>query len=126
MTLLQSGLDPATAAHDDVQQPGEPWTRVIRAGQVLRIVDLEGTQAVDTLCYDAYDSENRYSAADTIRAQRNLFLSTGSRLDEHRRRRARHGRRRHVRAARHGRRRVQRGVEHVPVRTSHPVHAQLP
>ena len=80
MTLLLSDLDPATAAHDDIQQPGEPWSRVIRAGEVLRIVDLEGTQAVDTLCYDAADFENRYSAANTIRAQRNLFLSTGSRL----------------------------------------------
>ena len=80
MTLLESGRDPATAAHDEVQLPGEPWTRVVNAGQCLRIVDLEGTQAVDTLCYDAHDYDNRYSAANTIRAQRNLFLSTGSSL----------------------------------------------
>jgi urea carboxylase-associated protein 1 len=80
VTLLASPLDPAVATHDDVQLPGEAWTRVLRAGQRLRIVDLEGTQAVDTLCYDAHDYENRYSAADTIRAQRNLFLTTGSAL----------------------------------------------
>ncbi len=80
MTLLESPLDPATAIHDDVQLPGEAWTRVVRAGQRLRIVDVEGTQAVDTLCYDAHDYENRYSAANTIRAQQNLFLSTGSTL----------------------------------------------
>ena len=53
---------------------------MITAGQRLRIVDLEGLQAVDTLCYDAHDYENRYSAANTIRAQRNLFLTTGSEL----------------------------------------------
>jgi urea carboxylase-associated protein 1 len=53
---------------------------VITAGQRLRIVDLEGTQAVDTLCYDAHDFDNRYSAANTIRAQRKLFLTTGSAL----------------------------------------------
>ncbi|MDQ1461615.1 MAG: uncharacterized protein QOI08_3099, partial [Actinomycetota bacterium] len=52
----------------------------ITAGQRLRIVDLEGTQAVDTLCYDAHDFDNRYSAANTIRAQRKLFLTTGSAL----------------------------------------------
>jgi urea carboxylase-associated protein 1 len=80
MTLLASRLDPGTARHDDVQQPGEAWTRVLIAGQRLRIVDLEGTQAVDTLCYDAVDNENRYSAANTIRSQRNLFLTTGSAL----------------------------------------------
>ncbi len=78
MTLLESPLDPRSAVHDAIQLPGEPWTRVITAGQRLRIVDLEGLQAVDTLCYDAHDHENRYSAANTIRAQRNLFLTTGS------------------------------------------------
>jgi urea carboxylase-associated protein 1 len=80
MTLRKSALDPSRAVHDEVQRPGEPWTRVITAGQRLRIVDLEGTQAVDTLCYDAHDFDNRYSAANTIRAQRNLFLTTGSSL----------------------------------------------
>jgi uncharacterized protein len=80
VTLLASRLDPGTARHDDVQLPGEAWTHVLTAGQRLRIVDLEGTQAVDTLCYDARDNENRYSAANTIRSQRNLFLTTGSAL----------------------------------------------
>jgi urea carboxylase-associated protein 1 len=65
---------------DDFVRPGEPWTGVVRAGQKLRIVDLEGLQAVDTLCYDAHDYANRYSAANTIRAQRQLFLTTGSTL----------------------------------------------
>ena len=65
---------------DHTVRPGEPWTGVVRAGQRLRIVDLEGLQAVDTLCYDAHDYANRYSAANTIRAQRQLFLSTGSTL----------------------------------------------
>jgi urea carboxylase-associated protein 1 len=51
---------------------------VVRAGQRLRITDLEGTQAVDTLFYDAADPSERYSAADTIRAQGNIFLTTGS------------------------------------------------
>ena len=63
-----------------IQRPGEPWTGVVRAGQHLRIVDLEGTQAVDTLFYNAHDPSERYSAADTVRAQRNLFLTTGSTL----------------------------------------------
>ena len=65
---------------DEIVRPGEPWTGVILAGQRLRIVDVEGLQAVDTLCYDAHDPVNRYSAANTIRAQRQLFLTTGSTL----------------------------------------------
>lgn len=55
-----------------------PWSAVIRAGQMLQIVDLEGNQAVDFLVYNAADSTERYSAPDTIAAQGNVFLSTGS------------------------------------------------
>jgi urea carboxylase-associated protein 1 len=52
----------------------------VRKGQTLRIVDLEGNQAVDTLFYNAADPEDRYSATETILAQGNLFLSAGTRL----------------------------------------------
>jgi urea carboxylase-associated protein 1 len=47
---------------------------------VLRIVDLEGNQAVDTLFYNADDTTERYSAADTIRGQQGLYLTTGTEL----------------------------------------------
>jgi urea carboxylase-associated protein 1 len=63
---------------DVVHNPGEPWTRIIGQGQRLRITDLEGTQAVDTIFYNAHDPSERYSASDTVRAQGNLFLTTGS------------------------------------------------
>jgi urea carboxylase-associated protein 1 len=59
---------------------GEPWIGTVKAGQHFRIVDLEGNQAVDTLFYNAADSEERYSANDTIRAQGNIYLSAGSKL----------------------------------------------
>jgi urea carboxylase-associated protein 1 len=63
---------------DVVHNPGEPWTRIIGQGQHLRITDLVGTQAVDTIFYNAHDPSERYSASDTVRAQGNLFLTTGS------------------------------------------------
>ena len=63
---------------DVVHPPGEPWTHVVRAGERFRITDLEGTQAVDTIFYAADDPTERYSAADTVRAQHGLFLTTGS------------------------------------------------
>ena len=59
---------------------GEPWIHEIGNGQLLRITDLKGNQAVDTLFYNAHDYTDRYSAQDTIREQRNLYLTTGSRL----------------------------------------------
>jgi urea carboxylase-associated protein 1 len=81
VTLTEhSGRELAAAVVDVTVGPGEPWTYVLRRGHVLRIVDVEGNQAVDTLLYDAHDTEDRYSAADTVRAQGNIFLTTGSRL----------------------------------------------
>ncbi len=50
----------------------------IKAGQTLRIIDMEGNQAVDFLVYAAADDAERYSAQDTIAAQRNIYLREGS------------------------------------------------
>jgi urea carboxylase-associated protein 1 len=80
MHLVQSSLDPARAARNEVVLAGEAWLGRISRGQFFRIVDLEGNQAVDTLFFNALDPRDRYSAADTIRAQGSLYLSTGSRL----------------------------------------------
>ena len=41
---------------------------------------MEGNQAADTLFFNANDYEDRYSAQDTIRAQANIYLTTGTRL----------------------------------------------
>jgi uncharacterized protein len=57
---------------------GEGWTYVLEPGQVLRIVDLEGNQAIDTLFYAADDVTDHYSAINTIQRQGNLYLTTGS------------------------------------------------
>jgi uncharacterized protein len=69
---------------DTVVLAGEPWMGVVPAGHRLRIVDLEGNQAVDTLFYNAADTHEHYSAQDTIQAQGNLYLTTGSVLRSNR------------------------------------------
>lgn len=55
-----------------------PWSHVVRKGQTLRIVDLEGNQAVDCILYSAADPAERYSASETVVAQRNIFLNVGT------------------------------------------------
>lgn len=80
MALIESNRDPAQALFDQVVESGAGFTRVIARGQTLRIVDLEGNQAVDTLFYNAADPLERYSAVDTVREQGNIYLSTGTRL----------------------------------------------
>jgi urea carboxylase-associated protein 1 len=66
--------------HEEVIPERAPWSRVIRAGETLTIVDLGGNQAVDFLAYVADDPVERYSAQDTVAAQRNIFLVAGSTL----------------------------------------------
>ena len=80
MPLVQSTLDPSAAIYQCDVPAGEPWLHRLEAGQTLRILDLEGNQAVDTLFFNAEDPAERYSAQDTIRAQGSLYLSAGTRL----------------------------------------------
>ncbi len=70
--------DPATAIHDATVLSGDGWSQVVHQGQILRIIDLEGNQAVDTLFYDARDTADRYDATATIRRGGRLYLTTGS------------------------------------------------
>jgi urea carboxylase-associated protein 1 len=65
---------------DEIVAAGEPWMGTVLKGQILRIVDLEGNQAVDTLFFNLHDTQERYSAVDTIRAQHRLYLTTGTQL----------------------------------------------
>jgi urea carboxylase-associated protein 1 len=78
MSIVASKLDPAQAVYDYTIPAGEPWMYEVKQGQVIRMVDLEGNQAVDTLFYSAADPSERYDAQATIRAQGNIYLSTGS------------------------------------------------
>jgi urea carboxylase-associated protein 1 len=63
---------------DEVVSPRRPWGKVIKEGEILRIVDLEGQQAVDFLCYDAADPSDRYSSMNTIKVSGNIFVQQGT------------------------------------------------
>jgi uncharacterized protein len=78
--IVESTLDAADAILDTEHPPGTPWMHEIKAGQIFRIVDLEGNQAVDTIFYNARDTQERYSLIDTILAQGNLYLGVGTRI----------------------------------------------
>ncbi|WP_413729957.1 urea amidolyase associated protein UAAP2 [Sodalis sp. RH22] len=57
---------------------GDYWLYRLESGHTLRISDSEGNQAVDTLFFNADDIAERYSMMDTLRGQRNVFLTAGS------------------------------------------------
>jgi len=78
--MTDPAVVPGTVVYDQVIAARAPWERVVAAGQTLRLIDLEGNQAVDCLLYNAHDTDERYSACDTIAAQGNIFLGKGTRL----------------------------------------------
>jgi urea carboxylase-associated protein 1 len=78
--LKESALIPDEAIYRRVVPAGDYWLHPVNTGQILRIVDLEGNQAADTLFYSAADPAERYSAVDTIRAQGKVYLELGTTL----------------------------------------------
>jgi urea carboxylase-associated protein 1 len=80
LNYTESPLAPSAASYRHIIPAGDFWMHEIKAGQVLRILDLEGNQAADTLLYAAADFRERYSAQDTIRENGSIYLATGTRL----------------------------------------------
>lgn len=73
-TSMSTGIE----LHRETVAARAPWSWTLRAGEVLRIVDLDGNQAVDFLAYDAHDTSRAYSAQTTLQGQDSVFLTTGS------------------------------------------------
>lgn len=76
--LKESTLDPAAAVLRHTVPAGEPWLLAINQGQTLRIVDVDGNQAVDALFYNRHDPAEHYSATQTLLRQGGIYLTTGS------------------------------------------------
>jgi urea carboxylase-associated protein 1 len=73
-------LDPRHALVDFTIAPRTPWSYVLRPGQMMRLIDVEGCQALDALFYNAADPSERYSAQDTIRVNGTPYLGLGTTL----------------------------------------------
>ncbi len=78
--IVESRLNPQDALRSDVVPAGDYYMQVVKQGQTVRILDLEGNQAADTLFYNANDPGERYSAIDTIREQGNIYLTAGTKI----------------------------------------------
>ena len=78
--IKESSLALADAISRNTVNAGDYFINIVAAGETIRIIDLEGNQAADTLFYNAHDPSERYSATDTIREQAALYLTTGSKL----------------------------------------------
>ena len=78
--ITQSLKKESDAVFREIVDAGDYWLQTISKGQTIRILDLEGNQAADTLFFNAQDTQERYSAVDTIRGQSNLYLTSKSEL----------------------------------------------
>ncbi|AFR03906.1 urea carboxylase-associated family protein [Pectobacterium brasiliense] len=78
MTLIASNKTAEDAVFRHVIPAGEPYLFEVKQGQTLRLLDLEGNQAVDTLFYRVDDPSERYDPQRTLRRQNSVYLTTGS------------------------------------------------
>ncbi len=78
MNPTPSDKHPEAAVYTAVIAAGEPFMTEVKAGQTLRLLDLEGNQAVDTLFYSAQNPRERYDVQRTLRKQNRVYLSAGS------------------------------------------------
>jgi urea carboxylase-associated protein 1 len=78
--IKASQLDKDQNCFTQTVDAGDYFIRVIEKGQTIRIVDLKGNQAADTLFFNADDVGERYSLTDTIREQGNIYLTAGTLL----------------------------------------------
>ncbi len=76
--IKESQLTPNTAKFRQIVAAGDYYLGTINAGETIRILDLEGNQAADTLFFNTDNTDERYSAMDTVREQGNLYLTAGS------------------------------------------------
>lgn len=78
--IKESLLKKEDAIFSQSVSAGDYFIHTINKGETIRIVDLKGNQAADTLFYNANDVSERYSAMDTVREQGALYLTTGTLL----------------------------------------------
>jgi hypothetical protein len=75
MIMADSQSVPDGAIIEDCVVPAcAPWSAELRKGDIVRLIDLEGQQAVDFLCYNLADRAERYNAANTIKLNNSIYL----------------------------------------------------
>ena len=76
---MSAAAFPGEMARHAIPAGGRFSTR-LEAGDLLRIVDTHGQQAVDFLCYAAALPTDRYNAANTMKLNGNIYLGKGTKL----------------------------------------------
>ena len=71
-------LEFTSEARDDEVIPAKGhWAREMKAGELLRLEDLEGKQAIDLICYSRDDPREKFWAAHTAKLNGTIFVTAG-------------------------------------------------
>jgi uncharacterized protein YcgI (DUF1989 family) len=70
-------LDPYYVVLDEIIPPRGGTAFPMYAGQLCRVIDLEGQQVADFLCFDRHDPVDKLSVENTQLLNGTLFISTG-------------------------------------------------
>lgn len=65
------------AMHREQLRGGQMWSRIVRRGQRLKLIDIEGGATPAALFYNAHALLERYNMADTLKAQHTARLTRG-------------------------------------------------
>jgi len=65
---------------EEALRGGQMWSRVVKRGQVLKLVDVEGGASVAALFFNADQFLERYNMPDTLKAQHIARLTAGNSL----------------------------------------------
>jgi urea carboxylase-associated protein 1 len=74
---MQDGRFSAPPRSDEVIPAKAHWAREIEAGELLRLEDVEGQQAIDLICYAKDDLNEKFWAAHTAKLNGTIYVSTG-------------------------------------------------
>jgi uncharacterized protein len=124
--MTESTLNPESAVFREVIPAGDWWVHEIKKGQTLRILDLEGNQAADTLFFSAADPTEPLQRGPHHPAAGRALSHHRHPAHEHRGQRHAHHHRRHLRPPRHARRRLFPREQHHALRPRQGMHARLP
>jgi hypothetical protein len=80
LELKESPLRLEDSLYKEKVAAGSGWMYIVKKGQSLRITDLHGNQAVDTVFFNANRTEERYHASNTMREQGNVYIATGTEI----------------------------------------------
>src|SRR5258708_38684147 len=80
MPVAPATKDLSDVISREIVPPGGRGSGRLETGQRLRLVDLEGQQAVDFLCYSADLPLDRINLPNTIKLNRSLYITKGCKI----------------------------------------------